>query len=90
MKQTKLTKGKKKKTGLCTDLKQNKQVCTSYICDECGVALCIGQCWEKNNTKKTIILSNSQKYFGYFTEPSAVCVNKALYKNFTYATEIKN
>ena len=54
MKQTKLTKGKKKKTGLCTDLKQNKRVCTSYVCDECGVALCIGQCWEKITQKKPL------------------------------------
>ena len=54
MKQTKLTKGKKKKTGLCTNLKQKKWVCTSYVCDECGVALCIWQCWGKNNTKKPL------------------------------------
>ena len=40
MKQTKLPKGKKK-TVICTNLKQNKQVHTSHICDECGVALCI-------------------------------------------------
>ena len=44
MKQTKLPKGKKKKCAMCTNLKQNKQVCTSYVCNERGVALCIGQC----------------------------------------------
>ena len=54
MKQTKLPKGKKKNCVICTNLKQNKQVHTSYICDECGVALCIGQCWEKYYTKKAL------------------------------------
>ena len=43
MKQTKLPKGKKK-TVICTNLKWNKQVRTSYVYDECGVALCITQC----------------------------------------------
>ena len=46
MKQTKLPKGKKKT--VCKNLKQNKQVRTYYVCDECAVALCIGQCCEKN------------------------------------------
>ena len=52
MKQTKLPKEKKKNCVICTNLKRNKRVRTSYICDECGVALCIGQCWEKYHTKK--------------------------------------
>ena len=54
MKQTKLPKGKKKNCVIYTNLKQNKRVCTSYVCDECGVALCIGQCWEKYHTKKAL------------------------------------
>ena len=54
MKQTKLPKGKKKNCVICTNLKQNKRVRTSYVCDECGVALCIGQCWEKYHTKKAL------------------------------------
>ena len=29
---------------ICKNLKQNKRVCTSYVCDECGVTLYIGQC----------------------------------------------
>ena len=36
------------------NLKQNKRVCTSYVCDECGVTLYIGQCWEKHDTKKEL------------------------------------
>ena len=36
MKQTKLPKGNKKNCVIYTNLKQNKQVCTSYVCDECG------------------------------------------------------
>ena len=36
MKQTKLPKGKKKNCVIYTNLKQNKRVCTSYVCDECG------------------------------------------------------
>ena len=54
MKQTKLPKGKKKNCVIYTNLKQNKRVCTSYVCDECGVALCRGQCWEKYDTKKAL------------------------------------
>ena len=52
-KQTKLPKGKKKNV-ICTNLKQNKQVHISYVCNECGVALCIGQCWEKYHTNKEL------------------------------------
>ena len=54
MKQTKLPKGKKINCVICTNLKQNKQALTSYVCDECGVALCIRQCWEKYRTKKAL------------------------------------
>ena len=53
MKQTKLPKGKKKNCVICTNLKQNKLV-RMYTCDECGVALCIGQFWEKYHTKKAL------------------------------------
>ena len=51
MKQSKLPKGKK---FIYTNLKQNKRVHTSYACDQSGVALCIGQCWEKYHTKKAL------------------------------------
>ena len=44
----------RKKTVICTNLKWNKWVRTSYVCDECGVALSMGQCWEKYHTKKEI------------------------------------
>ena len=54
MKQTKLAKEKKKNCVICTNLKRNKWVRTSYVCDECGVALCTGQCWEKYHTKKAL------------------------------------
>ena len=54
MKQIKLPKGKKINCVICTNLKQNKQALTSYVCDECGVALCIRQCWEKYRTKKAL------------------------------------
>ena len=54
MEQTKLPKGKKKNCVICINLKQNKLVRTSYVCDECGVALCIGQFWEKHHTKKAL------------------------------------
>ena len=54
MKQIKLPKGKKKNCVICTNLKQNKRARTSYVCDECGVALRIGQCWEKCHTKKAL------------------------------------
>ena len=53
-KQTKLEKGKKKNCVVCTKLQDNIRVCTSYICGECNVALCIGECWEKYNTKKVL------------------------------------
>ena len=32
---------------------------------------------------------NCHKYFGCFTLPSTACLNKTLYKNFTYTTKIK-
>ena len=45
MKQTKLPKGKKK-TVICNN-------CANRVgCDECGVALRIGQCSEEYHTKK--------------------------------------
>ena len=54
MKQTKLPKGKKKNCVICTNLKQNRRIRTSYVSDECGAALCIGQYWEKYHTKKAL------------------------------------
>ena len=54
MKQTKLLKGKKKNCVICSNLKQNRWIRTSYVSDECGAALCIGQCWEKYHTKKVL------------------------------------
>ena len=52
--QTKLEKGKKKNCAVYTKLQDNIRVCTSYICGECNVALCIGECWEKYHTKKVL------------------------------------
>ena len=43
---------KEKNCVICTNLKQNKQVRTSYVCDECGVALCIVKCSKKYHTKQ--------------------------------------
>ena len=55
VKQTKLpNKGKKKNCVNCRNLEQNKRVHTSYVCDESGVALCMGQCWGKCHTKKAL------------------------------------
>ena len=53
-KQTKLEKGKKKNCVACTKLQDNIRVRTLYICGECNVALCIGECWEKFHTKKVL------------------------------------
>ena len=53
-KQTKLEKGKKKNCVVCTKLQDNIRVCTLYICGECNVALCIGECWEKYHTKEVL------------------------------------
>ena len=72
MKQTKLPKGKKKNCVIYTNLKQNKRVCTSYVCDECGVALCIGQCWEKYHTKKALQLN--EHFLHIFSHDQCVCV----------------
>ena len=52
MKQTKLPKGKKKNCVICK--LETEQTSTSYVCDERGVALCIGQCWEKYHTNKAL------------------------------------
>ena len=53
-KQTKLEKGKKKNCVVCTKLQDNICVRTLYIYEECYVALCIGECWEKYHTKKVL------------------------------------
>ena len=53
-KQTKLKNGEKKNCVVCTKLQDNICICTSYICGECNVALCIGYCWEKYHTKKVL------------------------------------
>ena len=53
-KQTKLEKGKKKNCVACTKLQGNIRVCTLYICGECNVALCIGECWEEYHTRKVL------------------------------------
>ena len=52
--QTKLEKGKKKNGVVCTKLQDNIRVHTSYISGECNLALCIGECWEKYQTKKVL------------------------------------
>ena len=54
LKQTKLPIGKKKNCVVCTDFKKGKRVCTSFICEHCNVALCLGQCWENYHTKKVL------------------------------------
>ena len=54
LKQTKLPIGKKRNCVVCTDLKKGKRVRTSFICEHCNVALCLGQCWENYHTKKVL------------------------------------
>ena len=53
-KQTKLEKGKKKNCVVCTKLQSNIRVRTSYICGECNISLCAGECWEQYHTKKVL------------------------------------
>ena len=45
LKRTKLPVGKRKNCAFCS--KNVKRVCTSYMCEECGVGLGLGTCWEK-------------------------------------------
>ena len=45
-------------------------------------------CQSKYLIKKYIF--DVHKYFDRFTQPSTVCVDKALYKKLKYAAEIKN
>ena len=45
-------------------------------------------CCNKYEIKKHIFFLHN--YFCCFTYPSTVCVDKKLYKKFTYAAEIKN
>lgn len=57
LKQTKLAKGKRRNCVICTDHQARptpKRVRTSYICQTCDVALCLGPCWEQYHTKQNL------------------------------------
>ena len=54
MKQTKLPTGKRRNCVVCTKLQAGKRVRTSFVCETCGVALCLGACWESYHTNQNI------------------------------------